>query len=330
MRTLGTRTVRILFQAVGVALFIVILAKVDRRQVWNAYRSIDLASAALGVILLFLLTLLKSLRWRRIVGVQNVRVPLWMAFRVYAASLYLGVVTPGHIGDLAKSFYLTGRGMPVGKAVFSSVADRLFDVVFLVVVGYGSLLLFPGIFRNQLLMSSLVLVLVASAVAALSWRRDLLMRFVRACMPGKGGSGIGASLARGIDESIGEFGLLSGGTLAAASALTIAAWLCHYLFFIIFAGALGLGAPVSLLVVSVSIAVFVSLVPVSISGLGTRDLVLILVFARAGLSKEAAVAFSFSFILVYILQGLVGLACWLTVPLQWRKGGEPLVDDGAS
>jgi uncharacterized protein (TIRG00374 family) len=330
MNLFGSTWVRILFQAAGVALFAVILVRVDTGKIWIAYRHIRISHALAAVALLYVLTFLKSLRWRRIVATQNEAVPAWLGFRVYAASLYLGVVTPGHIGDFAKSLYLTGRGMTAGKAIFSSLADRLFDVVFLAVIGYASLLIFPGIFENQLLMSSLLLALVALVAAALFLRREFLTRFARKFLSGMPNRAIRTSLDRGVTESIGEFRLLGARTSAIAALMTLGAWTAHYLFFILFANALGLGASIPVLIVSVSAAVFVSLIPVSLSGLGTRDLALILIFHRVGLSREAAVTFSFSFLLVYLIQGITGLLCWLSVPLRAGGAAETPADGEAS
>lgn len=328
MKFIGSKRVRILFQTIGVALFAVILTRVDLREIWSSYRDIKLSHALSGIVLLFALTLFKSLRWRRIVSSQGLPVPVSMAFRIYAASLYLGVVTPGRLGDFAKSLYLSGRGMTAGKALFSSLADRLFDIVFLVGIGYASLLVYPGIFANQLLISSLLLAAVAVAVGALFCRSGVLKRWVSTFLSRMPAWKVKARIGRIITESIGEFGLLGIRTSAIAVLLTLAAWTAHYLFFIIFARALGIGASIPILIVSVSAAIFVALIPVSLSGLGTRDLALILIFSRAGLSREAAVTFSFAFILVYLIQGFTGLLCWMSVPLHSKKVPEARVEQG--
>ena len=330
MRFLGSKWVKVLFQALGVALFVVILTRVDLREIARSYRRMNPVSAAIGIALLFLLTLVKSYRWKRIVAAQGTAVGLARAFRVYAASLYLGVVTPGHLGDFAKSLYLMNRGFPAGRALFSSLVDRLFDVILFVVVGYVSLLFFPGIFANQLLMSSLLLGIVALATAALFWRRDLLQRFSRRFVSGMPGSGFRTNLDRIITEGLEEFKTMRLRKASVVALLTALAWMAHYLFFIVFASALGIGATVSVLIVCVSAAVFMSLLPVSISGLGTRDLALILIFDRVGLSREEAVTFSFSFILVYLVQGLTGFVCWLTAPLDAEKTPEKAAKRGES
>jgi uncharacterized protein (TIRG00374 family) len=313
---------RVLFQGGGIVLFVVILTRVDLGAIWRSYRHIEPGHVALALGLALLLTLVKSVRWKRIVARQNLTVPLPMAFRIYASALYLGLVTPGRIGDFAKSLYLTGRGMSAGKAIFSSLADRLFDIVFLVVAGYLSLLLLPGIFKNQLLMSSVLLGLVALAVVGLFWRREFLKRFVRVFISRMPHRGIRESLDRVMTETIGDFGLLGPRAVGAATVLTVLAWVCHYSCFILFARGLRIEASIHILIVSVSAAVFVSLLPVSLSGLGTRDLVLILIFRGAGLTREEAVTFSFSFIVVYLMQGLVGLLCWMGVPFDSKKAVE--------
>jgi uncharacterized protein (TIRG00374 family) len=316
MKLLSTRWVRILFQALGVALFIIILTRVDVREIARSYRRIGPFHAVFGVTLLFLLTLLKADRWKKIVAAQGTNVPLGRAFKIYAASLFLGVVTPGHVGDFAKSLYLVNAGLSAGRALFSSFVDRFFDIIFLAVIGCVSLLFFPGIFRNQLLVSFLLLALVIVAIAAFFLRRDILQRLMKRFVSGMPGSAFRTNIDRVITEGLGEFGTLRLREVALVTVLTLFAWIAHYLFFIVWANALVPAASPAVIVLCVSVAIFTALLPVSISGLGTRDLVLILLFSRVGLSREAAVTFSSSFILVYLIQGLTGLVCWLTAPFR--------------
>jgi hypothetical protein len=314
-----SRWIRILFQALGVALFILILSRVDLREIGRSYRTISPAPAAAGIALLFVLTFLKALRWRTIVSGQGVEVGVWRAFRIYAASLFLGVVTPGHLGDFAKSLYLSNRGLSAGRALMSSVADRLFDLILLFVIAFASLVFFPGLVRNQILLGAIFLAAAAAAVAAFFFRRDILARLVKRFVSAMPGERFRGSLDRAVTEGLDGFPSMIGGRLGRIVALTLAAWTAHYAYFVIFAAALGVGAPVSVIVVCVSAAIVASLVPVSISGLGTRDLVIILIFARAGLGREAAVAFSFSFILSYLVLGVTGLLCWITAPFDGER-----------
>ncbi|HSG29061.1 MAG TPA: lysylphosphatidylglycerol synthase transmembrane domain-containing protein, partial [Candidatus Krumholzibacterium sp.] len=241
------------------------------------------------------------------------------AFSVYSAALYLGFLTPGRIGDFFKSVYLSGRGMAAGKAVYSSIVDRLFDLVFLAVIGFASLLTLPGIFENQLLLSGMILLCVAVVSAVLFFRRDLLARIAARFLSTAPEGSLRGNLDRAVSDAIGEFETLKRRGVAGVVALSAVAWTLHYGVFVLLADGLGTGASLHVLIVSVSAAIFTALIPVSLSGLGTRDVVLILVFGKVGLSSEAAVTFSLSFILVYLVQGLIGLACWLVAPIGREK-----------
>ncbi|MFA4946984.1 MAG: lysylphosphatidylglycerol synthase transmembrane domain-containing protein [Candidatus Krumholzibacteriia bacterium] len=319
MKIFTGKWLRILFQAAGIALFIAILSRVDVREVAAAYRRFNLFYLLYVFVTMVLFILVKSIRWKRIVALQGVEVPVSSSFKIYAAGLYLGVITPGRVGDFAKSLYLINSGMEPGKAIFSPLLDRMLDIGFLIVFGYVSLLFFPGIFKNQLLLSSLLVVVLAVAILAISRRRDLLkrfaQRFVRAIIPMR----FRVSLNAVVSDTLDEFGLLTAGRTAEIAFLTMAAMLLQYLFLIVAAKVLGIDVSITILTAAISAAIFTSLLPVSFLGLGTRDAVLILIFNRVGISKELAMAFSFIFVLVYCIIGLLGLCCWLTAPFKQEK-----------
>lgn len=320
MKAPKRRWVKTAFQLLGIALFVLILSRVDLAETARAYRNFEPIHIAYAVSIMLVFILVKSIRWKRIVKMQEVDVPLTRAFRVYASALYLGVITPGRLGDFAKSLYLINSGMEAGKAIFSSLLDRLLDIIFLVVIGYASLLFFRGIFANQLVTSSLLLGIVVLIAVAVFWRRDLLMSltkgFIRSAVPAR----FRTSLSRVAAGTFNEFGLLRSGRIFEIVLFTIAAWVLHYGFFFLTAKVLELEMSVPILVASISAAVFTSLLPVSFLGLGTRDAVLIVIFSRIGLSREAAVSFSFAFVIVYLIIGLLGLSCWLTAPFHRERG----------
>lgn len=307
-------------QAVGIALFAVILFEVDLGEIAQAYRSVHAGLAALAVVLLFTLVLLKAQRWKTIVSWQGIDVGIWRAFRIYAASLFLGVVTPGHIGDFAKSIYLSNLGFSAGRAVMSSVADRLFDIGALGVVCFASLLAFPGLMENQLLIGISIFIVVAAVMAAFLYRRDILLRAMRLFVRAFPSNRIRGSAERAIAEGLDEFSMMDRKRVFAVSLLTAAAWLMHYSFFIVLSQALSIGASSMLVCLAVSIAIVISLVPVSISGLGTRDLALIFIFGRYGYSRDEAVTFSFAFIVSYLILGSTGFVCYLFSPFDASKG----------
>lgn len=312
--SLRSKKIRIAFQLLGLMLFIVILIRVDLPEVLRFFTRLDLVDGLIILAILMTFTFVKGLRWRLLVRGQGLEISPFRAFSIYSAGLYLGIVTPGRVGDFIKSLYLINRGYPAGKSIFSSIVDRMLDLVFLVVIGYVSLLFFPGIFRNQYLLSTLILVITAAITILLFWRRDLVIKGVKKFTSLIFPSRIVERTDRTISDVLGEFDTLERASTAGILLLTVAGWILHFTTFIYFARTLSIDTTIPLLIASVSAAIFTAILPISMFGLGTRELVLIVIFGSIGLSREAAVAFSFSFILVYIVQSVVGMICWLTGP----------------
>ncbi|MDZ7859563.1 MAG: lysylphosphatidylglycerol synthase transmembrane domain-containing protein [Candidatus Krumholzibacteriota bacterium] len=316
--SLRSKKTRIIFQVLGIILFIYILIRVDLSAVLKSFTKIKPLEVGIILIILVTFTFIKGLRWKILLAGQGKSVSMLRSFSVYSAGLYLGVITPGRVGDFIKSLYLINRGFSFGKALFSSLVDRIFDLIFLVLIGYISFMFFPGIFKNQILVSTLILIFTIIAVLVFFWRRDILFRiaknFTSLILP----STLGSKMDQIISEVLDEFETLSLSSIIGIILLTFGAWALHYLTFIVFANILSIEMSVSVLIVTVSAAIFTALIPVSISGLGTRELVLIFIFNRIGLTREAAVAFSFSFIIVYIIQSTIGMICWLTGPFHSR------------
>ena len=84
-----------------------------------------LAAIALNALVIHL----KVWRWRNLLHALDVAIPFREAYRAFLPSLYLGLVTPGRVGDALRVQYLKrdhAVGYSEGLAV--SVIDRLCDV----------------------------------------------------------------------------------------------------------------------------------------------------------------------------------------------------------
>jgi uncharacterized protein (TIRG00374 family) len=82
------------------------------------------------------LIILKTCRWRVLLGEAGINLPLIAASRAYAAGVFLGCLTPGRLGEFLKVVYVTqSSGVGTGKALPSVLIDRLYDLYFLFVLG---------------------------------------------------------------------------------------------------------------------------------------------------------------------------------------------------
>ncbi|OQX82835.1 MAG: hypothetical protein B6D63_07100 [Candidatus Latescibacteria bacterium 4484_7] len=316
MRLKNRKIANLAFRTIGIALFAYILSRVNLGNVFRQFRNADPRILLLAAAAEAMLIITKSIRWKMIAAIQGIDIPMRKSLAAYTASLYFGIITPGRIGDFAKSYYLINSGIGIGKSIFSSLLDRIFDLIFLVIAGYISLLFFPDIIKNQLLVSSLLVLFVALTIAILFWRRNLIVKLIRRFISGLRLPRVGQKVSDLTDEMLDDFGLLTAKQVFGLILLTIIAWSFHYTFFILSAHSLGINASTGMMLISISAAIFVSLIPISIAGVGTRDLVLIMIFSRIGLSRDQAISFSFTFIIVYILVGLAGLICWFMSPFE--------------
>jgi len=308
-----------LIKILGILLFVVILSRIDLREVGRQFRNTNIKLLLLSITAIFVLIVIKSARWKYIARIQGTEIPLGKSILAYTASLYLGIVTPGRIGDFAKSYYLYKSGMSAGKALFSSLIDRLFDIIILLIIGYLSLFFFPDIIKNQILSTSLLFLLIIALILIVISKRKIIVKLIRRFVSGVKFLKKGERVSELIEDMLNEFSLLNLTSTVKITLLTLTATIFHYSYFVISAKALGINIPLGTLILCISAAIFVGLIPVSIAGVGTRDAALIVLFSHIGHTREEAISFSFVFILSYLIIGIVGFICWNLAPFRMEK-----------
>ena len=100
------KILKLVFQIVGIALFVVILSRVDLKSVRDSFSGLSIMHMVGTVLILLSFTLVKAMRWRAIVRMQGGEIRPARAFAIYSSALYLGFLTPGRLGDFIKSIYL--------------------------------------------------------------------------------------------------------------------------------------------------------------------------------------------------------------------------------
>jgi len=132
------------------AIFLYLLNKID----WSAARD-TLSSLKYGYILLALIPtmvelVLKSVKWRMLLKVKNIRVPFWEIFKIYYISSFIGTFLPSSLGiDLLRSYSLSRYIKNTHDSVSTVVVDRLLGIISLIfVVLMGVLAIETGFVNN--------------------------------------------------------------------------------------------------------------------------------------------------------------------------------------
>lgn len=298
-----------LLRSIGIVALIVILTRIDLVQLLRIFTMVKVFPLALINLLLIPGLFLKAMRWRYLLKLQGIAYGLKDAFISYLAGIYIGMVTPGRVGEVVKAVYLKEeQAVPYAQGLAGVLADRLFDLYVLAVAAMMGItfwipvrvswppVLFLGVF--------LALPFLMLHKTALEGGARFLYRFALA----------------GADEKL--FGGQSKSFFYALRALicpqlvnallySLVIYALYFLQCHLLAGLLGLRFTYPEVVALVSITSLISFIPVTVLGIGTREIGMVYLFSRLGVGPEQAVAYSFLFFIsFYLLSGVVTFAGW--------------------
>src|SRR4051812_67389 len=104
---------------------------------------------ALSIALYVPFLVVKAARWRLVSRDMEMPMTWAQAWRIYAIGLAAGTFTPGQAGDALKAWYLQRMGYGLGRALGSTLLDRVFDVAALALLGVLGVVVYGGKFAGQ-------------------------------------------------------------------------------------------------------------------------------------------------------------------------------------
>lgn len=314
-----TRT-RLWLRLLGLVLLVVLIWRLDTTEIVHALSRVDPLALVAIALLNIPMVLLKSFRWQIVMRSQRIFYNVVPAFLAYFGSIFIGLLTPGRMGEFVKALHVSqDRGVSSGEAFSSVLLDRLFDLYALLLVGGFALWYLPvGEQVNRVLILALSVALAVGPLLLFLHEQTFELirsqgaRFGRAGRKLFGPDGWVIELRRGVQK-------LQMPWLVVGIALTIAAYLiffgqCYLI-------ALALDLQVSFMYTSFAVAVgsLVTLIPISISGLGTREAAVVVYLGTLGVPSEVALTFSLLvFAVFYLAGGVMGAIAWWIKPLQVR------------
>jgi glycosyltransferase 2 family protein len=285
---------------VGVAIFVVILSRLDLSELWRIILSLNPFYLSLSIIAQILTNLLKSERWRMLLSFyQDFRFLQVLKINVYG-SLY-AAVTPGKLGVGFMAPLIKNSTLSYSQIFFSIIVDRLLDVITIILTGYfGFVFLADAIAvdKKYLLVVTVALV-IFFFFAYYIIRRSLKKSRDIIAIENKTGGRIERfySKLNLIRHNILNFTRDSSvdamKIICKVIIINLLAFFFYYITIYFAALSLGLNISYMFIVLSYSVVTLLGMLPVSISGIGTRDISLIFFFNILGISAEKAIALSF-------------------------------------
>ncbi len=299
---------------IGLVLFAVICWRIDLGAVGAVLRQADpfwfFASLGLG----FGVVAIRSQRWRLILGSQAIDLRPAYAYGLTLIGNSLGALTPGRIGELVRSYYLSRKGHSVLSGIQAGVIDRLWDI------GIYSGFALTGLYfyrhyrptRNIILALAALALLVgiliyfSGSLTSGEKMKSVLGRFVprkyRDIFLGAGGKGRSSEKTR-------KRPVLIGAVSVAAYGLTQVKFYC-------LGRAVGIEMSPLFIIVVLSFLLLVRLLPITVLNMGSREAVLLFTFNLEGLSSTLAMAYSFAILADMLF--FIGVGYFLS--WVWRAG----------
>lgn len=255
----------------------------------------------------------KLVRWKSLLASCHVRVGTAEAYRAYLPSLFLGLATPGRVGDVVRVQYLRrDHGVRYADGLAVSVIDRLCDVyVLLGFVSLGMVHLAGAISEPLARTAWLAVVIVALAplllLAPRIWEPLATRLYSRLG---------GVQTTSGLSSFFASLRMQMGTALVVPIATTLLAFLLNYLQAWLVAAAFELSLSFTDVVAVLSVSSLLGLLPISVSGVGVREAFFALVFPVAfGVSETMGVAFGLGvFAVIYVPALAVGFVAWQVWP----------------
>lgn len=281
-----------LLKLLGPALLLLLVTTTDLETVFGVLRQSDPVCFVQATACWIGIAAIKAWRWQLLLAGQSILVPYPKAAQWYLAGLFLGGISPGRLGELIKVGFVRDLGHPMGRALFSSVLDRLFDLLVLPLVALMGMALYGTMFAQELQTLATACGILVLGILVV-WRAKGLVRRtlaipVRMLMP----PSMRHEASMSVDDFFHDFSALGFGAWCFYGGLTALCWVIYGAAAVLLAMGIGLDIDPVWIGIAVLSAALAGLIPITVSGIGTRDAVLAAFFTRVGASTAAAIALS--------------------------------------
>ncbi len=299
-----------LFRFLGIALFVLILLRVDLSEISKSILNANLSFLLIGVLFQLLVLLSKALRWHLMNNGRKEWKYKALSFGRFFESYAIGIVTPARMGEVMKAGHETGR-QNIFNAGIRVLAERGIDIG--IFVGLAGLSVLAGYYLDMnpafgwLITGFGAGVIVVSMLIFTSEKAINIILSILRKLPGKWHDLSAEGLA------------YKKNTTASIILLSFVSNISYFVSCFFLSKSAGIDAGFVWVTGAVAISGLLNMLPVTIMGLGTRELVFLYVFKTVA-SQNIILTFSFLMLLVaQIGGGLVALIAGQILLLKTKK-----------
>lgn len=291
---------------ITIALFYILIRKVDLSAVLLQLRSMQLIWGLLALAALLLQLFLAGMRWHLVCQLLNAKLDLRNAIRLVFIGQFFNQLLPSSVGGDAIRVWMTaGRGMSLGKSISSIFCDRLVGLLILILLGSITILIIPITWQPEFLATKklfypfvlILAVFFCIYFAGNSFSKILLL----------------FKMLKPIGVLIRDFKIIIFSNFKSLQIVIISFVIQILIITVAYLLAKGMNAELSYsnALVLIPTIMFVSMVPISFAGWGIREGAMVVGLGYANVSAAHALAISLSFGLAQIVIGLPGGYFWL-------------------
>jgi len=253
------------------------------QEVLAAFRQVPLYALLLLLSLSLMNYLLRFVRWHHYLALLHHPLPWPTTLRIYIAGFAL-TTTPGKAGEALRGFLLKPHGVPHVRSLATLLAERLGDLLAVILLSGLGVLVYPDAWTVILLLLP-VLLLMLWLLQQRHWLTGIV-HYVKGRFSGKA-----AKLFEGlIDTLLYSGSLFTPGLLLYSLALGLVAWGVEGVAFYYLVQHLGLEIDLSIALFIYAFAMLVGAISFLPGGLGGTEVTMTALLVLSGMREGAAVA----------------------------------------
>jgi uncharacterized protein (TIRG00374 family) len=287
-----------------------ILLKVDKRQMLESFRSLNLWLLLASLAAYFVVNAVCNWRWQLLLSARGINSGYWKLLRYFLNGLFFGNFLPTTVGgDLARAYLVAEDCKGKSEALASVLVDRFIGLFGVIVTGIIGLILVAKTGQELFLLKAMVIGIAAALLFVILFLNKSLIRKFRWVLK--------LPLVEKVEHHLIDFyhSIYVYRTHKIEVLWAFMQSLLVQIFVVItsFLIALALKIEISIIPFFLYMPVIaaVSMIPLSINGWGLQEGAFIVFFGRAGVARSAALSLGFLYHLVAIAISLLGGILWL-------------------